>query len=74
MRKYNIDILNSYAFGDSGNDIDMLYSVKNGYLVSNASYEIKKLFPFVSPYRYSKAINYTILEISELENLETVIV
>lgn len=36
LQKYNLKKENGYAFGDSENDIKMLKTVKNGYLVANA--------------------------------------
>lgn len=42
LQKYGICRENSYAFGDSENDINMLKTVGNGYLVANAIISSKK--------------------------------
>lgn len=55
-RKYDIATQASYAFGDSGNDIEMLKAVGHGYLVANATDEAKALYAQVSPFSYSRAL------------------
>lgn len=59
-RKFNIGADASYAFGDSGNDIEMLKAVGHGYLVANATEEAKILHSKVSPFSHSKAIQNVI--------------
>lgn len=59
-KKFNLPKEQTAAFGDSGNDINMLNSVKHGYLVSNATPEAKKLFPSIAEYPYSKGILTTL--------------
>lgn len=39
----NIDIKNSYAFGDGRNDIEMIQTVENGVAMGNAVSELKKV-------------------------------
>ncbi|TDM02344.1 HAD-IIB family hydrolase [Macrococcus carouselicus] len=56
VRKYDIPFENTYAFGDSGNDIRMLNAVKHGYLVSNATEEAKLLHSKHAAHPYNKGI------------------
>ncbi|GGB07972.1 HAD-IIB family hydrolase [Macrococcus hajekii] len=56
IQKYDIDFEQTYAFGDSGNDIKMLKAVKHGYLVSNATAEAKSLYPHHASHPYNKGI------------------
>lgn len=58
--RYHIPFEQTFAFGDSGNDIKMLQSVRHGYLVSNATEEAKRLHPTVAAYSYNKGILSTL--------------
>ncbi|WP_243390691.1 HAD-IIB family hydrolase [Paenibacillus sp. GM2FR] len=44
------------AFGDSGNDIEMLRMVAHGYLLQNATAEAKSCHNNVAPYPYAEGI------------------
>ncbi|TKH38564.1 haloacid dehalogenase [Paenibacillus polymyxa] len=44
------------AFGDSGNDIEMLQMVAHGYLLQNATAEAKSFHNNVAPYAYAEGI------------------
>lgn len=44
IRILDIDIENTYAFGDGMNDYEMLNFVKNGYVMGNATEEFKAMF------------------------------
>lgn len=56
MTQNNVPLANTIAFGDSGNDIEMLQSVQHGYLVGNATSEAKKLYPQVTLSHYAEGI------------------
>ncbi|WP_226527589.1 HAD-IIB family hydrolase [Metabacillus niabensis] len=56
MNHYKVPITNTIAFGDSGNDVDMLKTVQHGYLLANATAEAKNLHPKVTQSDYSKGI------------------
>ncbi|ULG72145.1 HAD-IIB family hydrolase [Macrococcus brunensis] len=56
IQKYDIDFDETYAFGDSGNDIKMLNAVKHGYLVSNATAEAKERHLKHADFPYNKGI------------------
>ncbi|GGE63676.1 HAD-IIB family hydrolase [Priestia taiwanensis] len=43
MEYYDVPVTHTIAFGDSGNDIEMLKAVNHGYLVGNATEEAKRL-------------------------------
>lgn len=47
---------NTLAFGDSGNDIEMLRMVAHGYLLQNATAEAKSCHNNVAPYPYAEGI------------------
>ncbi|WP_215142959.1 HAD-IIB family hydrolase [Exiguobacterium qingdaonense] len=47
---------NTYAFGDSGNDLDMLAHVGNGYLVSNATEQAKQIHSKMTKKPYAEGI------------------
>jgi len=47
----------TFAFGDSGNDLNMLRYVQHGMLVYNATEEAKRHFSQVSHYTFAKAID-----------------
>jgi kanosamine-6-phosphate phosphatase len=46
----------TFAFGDSGNDLEMLTSVGHGWLVSNCTAEARARHPRVSEHAYAAAI------------------
>ncbi|WP_410827117.1 HAD-IIB family hydrolase [Paenibacillus nanchangensis] len=46
------------AFGDSGNDIEMLRMVARGYLLQNATAEAKSCYNNIAPYPYAQGILY----------------
>lgn len=54
--KYNIQKENTFAFGDSGNDLSMLKAVKHGYLVENATREAKAAHSKVTVGPYAQGI------------------
>ncbi|MGX4667977.1 HAD-IIB family hydrolase [Cerasibacillus sp. JNUCC 74] len=57
---YNVPYNHTIAFGDSGNDIDMLKSVKHGYLLQNATEEAKSLHQQIAPKPYAEGILYVL--------------
>lgn len=56
MDKFGIPQSETFAFGDSGNDIKMLRAVNYGYLVNNATPDAKKLYPNITENTYNKGI------------------
>ncbi|MFI1357750.1 HAD-IIB family hydrolase [Streptomyces sp. NPDC020898] len=56
----------SLAFGDSGNDIEMLRGVHRGLLVANATADARVAHPHVASHSYAAAIRHTIQSIPEL--------
>lgn len=56
LEKLSIQKENSIAFGDSGNDIEMLKEVGEGYLLQNATPEAKSLYNKIAPYPYTKGM------------------
>lgn len=46
----------TYAFGDSGNDIGMLTHVGNGYLLENATAQAKRAYPKLTKKAYADGI------------------
>ncbi|MDJ0677608.1 MAG: HAD-IIB family hydrolase [Calothrix sp. MO_167.B42] len=56
LNQTNVSYQNSIAFGESGNDIEMLQTVKHGYLVGNATREAKKLHPQIEENEYAQGI------------------
>ncbi|PHJ56920.1 hypothetical protein VF14_24950 [Nostoc linckia z18] len=56
LKQTNINYQNSIAFGESGNDIEMLQAVEHGYLVGNATNEAKKLHSRIEENEYTKGI------------------
>lgn len=56
LNKFNIKPENAFAFGDSGNDIEMLQSVKNGYLLKNATPEAKSRHLNIAKASYAHGI------------------
>lgn len=59
-RKYGIDPADSFAFGDSGNDLEMLAAVGHGVLVGNCTEEARGRHPRVSDRCYSDAVLTTL--------------
>lgn len=55
------------AFGDSGNDLEMLKAVKHGYLLQNATREAKSLYSRVAPYPYAQGILHVLSELFSQE-------
>lgn len=64
---YNVPIRRTTAFGDSGNDINMLKAVQHGYLVKNATPEAKQLHSNVTASSYAKGIIETLQLIFNFE-------
>jgi kanosamine-6-phosphate phosphatase len=56
LRQTNVNYKNSIAFGESGNDVEMLQAVRHGYLVGNATSEAKKLHSQIEENEYTKGI------------------
>lgn len=57
---YDVPIEKTIAFGDSGNDIDMLKAVNHGFLLANGTQEAKCLYSNVTTLPYSKGIIATL--------------
>lgn len=57
---YNVPIEKTIAFGDSGNDIDMLKAVNRGFLLANGTKEAKSLYSNVTTLPYAKGIITTL--------------
>ncbi|MGD2407453.1 kanosamine-6-phosphate phosphatase [Bacillus subtilis] len=60
LEKYNLNTERAIAFGDSGNDVRMLQTVGNGYLLKNATQEAKNLHHLITDSEYSKGITNTL--------------
>ncbi|MEN2768230.1 HAD-IIB family hydrolase [Ornithinibacillus xuwenensis] len=56
IKYYQVPLVNTIAFGDSGNDIEMLKTVNHGYLLGNATEEAKGLHDKVTISHYSSGI------------------
>lgn len=56
LNKFDVHFDHTFAFGDSGNDLQMLKSVKYGYLVENATNEAKNDHSNISIGEYSAGI------------------
>lgn len=56
VKYYQVPLANTIAFGDSGNDVEMLKSVQHGYLLGNATEEAKSLHDKVTTTHYSLGI------------------
>ena len=56
LNKFAIERENSFAFGDSGNDVDMLKKTGHGYLVGNATAEAKSLHSRMTEGSYTAGI------------------
>lgn len=63
LQKHNLSAHQAAAFGDSGNDVNMLRSVKYGYLLANATEEAKAQHTKMANERYSKGILITLQNI-----------
>lgn len=59
-RYYNVPLSRTAAFGDSGNDVNMLKAVQHGYLLENATPEAKQLHCNVTAAPYAKGIIETL--------------
>ncbi|WEG18953.1 HAD-IIB family hydrolase [Alkalihalophilus pseudofirmus] len=59
-RYYQVPFTNTIAFGDSGNDIEMLKAVEYGYLLANATDEAKSLHASITKGTYSLGILETL--------------
>ncbi|MGD6893706.1 HAD-IIB family hydrolase [Bacillus infantis] len=58
MKQHRISVDHAFAFGDSGNDIEMLKAVKHGYLLKNATEEAKRLHDMMTADPYAKGIQH----------------
>lgn len=56
LDKYNLSSKYAFAFGDSGNDLQMLQAVEHGYLLENATQEAKKAYAKHTKEQYSQGI------------------
>ncbi|MBY6037688.1 HAD-IIB family hydrolase [Fictibacillus nanhaiensis] len=65
LNKYQVTKNNAYAFGDSGNDLLMLNSVENGFLVENATVEAKSKHSKISLGSYSEGILNTLHSLNQ---------
>ncbi|WP_308117544.1 HAD-IIB family hydrolase [Streptomyces anatolicus] len=54
--RFGVDPQHTFAFGDSGNDLEMLRAVRHGTLVGNCTPEARANFPRVSEHDYAQAI------------------
>ncbi|WP_046173605.1 HAD-IIB family hydrolase [Domibacillus indicus] len=63
LAKYHLQPENAFAFGDSGNDLRMLETVKYGYLVQNATQEAKNAYSAIAKGQYSEGIMNTLKSI-----------
>ncbi|MEC2078341.1 HAD-IIB family hydrolase [Metabacillus fastidiosus] len=66
LEKYNLKREDAFAFGDSGNDLRMLQTVKHGYLVENATEEAKNAHAKIAAGPYSEGIISTLKSVIEL--------
>lgn len=60
---------NTIAFGDSGNDIEMLQAAAHGYLLQNATAEAKAYHKSIAPYPYAEGILHVCRHIFEAQHL-----
>ncbi|MCK0470581.1 HAD-IIB family hydrolase [Alkalihalobacillus sp. APA_J-10(15)] len=56
IRYYQVSLSNTIAFGDSGNDLEMLKTVQHGYLLENATEEAKRFHDQITDSHYSLGI------------------
>ncbi|MFC9508089.1 HAD-IIB family hydrolase [Streptomyces sp. NPDC057002] len=54
--RYGVAPERTLAFGDSGNDLEMLGAVRHGYLVANCTPEARSRFARVSPHPHAQAL------------------
>ncbi|MBB6449726.1 kanosamine-6-phosphate phosphatase [Geomicrobium halophilum] len=55
-QKFKVGMEYTFAFGDSGNDLEMLSKVGHGYLLDNATTDAKKQYEKVTSNPYTKGI------------------
>ena len=55
-RAHGVDSADAFAFGDSGNDLEMLAAVGRGVLVGNCTEEARRRHPHVSAWSHTDAI------------------
>ncbi|MGN1400001.1 MAG: HAD-IIB family hydrolase [Bacillus sp. (in: firmicutes)] len=63
LKKFAVPRERAIAFGDSGNDLEMLQAVKQGYLLGNATEEAKSRHGCVADGAYSKGIKSVLEQI-----------
>lgn len=63
MEQFRIPYENTLAFGDSGNDIEMLKAVKHGYLLQNATEEAKQLHLSLTSEPYANGIKKVCMDL-----------
>ncbi|MFJ7747085.1 HAD-IIB family hydrolase [Peribacillus sp. NPDC097295] len=63
LDKYNLTSKYAIAFGDSGNDLSMLRTVGQGYLLENATQEAKNAYGRQTKEQYSQGITKTLKSI-----------
>jgi kanosamine-6-phosphate phosphatase len=63
LQKFGLSSEQAAAFGDSGNDVNMLKSVKFGYLLANATEEAKSQHSSIASEPYSQGILTTLQHI-----------
>ena len=49
LKHLNIDVKNSYAFGDGHNDVEMIQTIGTGFVMATAADEVKKFAAHVVP-------------------------
>lgn len=65
LNKFNLTKSNTFAFGDSSNDITMLQSVGHGYLVQNATQDAKAQHKKITKEPYALGILSVLRELLE---------
>ncbi|MWK45129.1 HAD hydrolase family protein, partial [Escherichia coli] len=63
LEKYNLNTERAIAFGDSGNDVRMLQTVGNGYLLKNGTQEAKNWDNLITDREYAKGITNTLKKV-----------
>ncbi|GAK12337.1 HAD-IIB family hydrolase [Geomicrobium sp. JCM 19039] len=53
---FSIEFEHTLAFGDSGNDLEMVKAVRHGYLLANATDEAKRRHENITEHRYTKGM------------------
>ncbi|MDA1476327.1 Cof-type HAD-IIB family hydrolase [Bacillus changyiensis] len=56
QQKWNVKDDETMAFGDSGNDIDMLKHVKHGFAMENGSEEVKNVAKYIAPSHHDSGV------------------